>query len=174
VKEIDYLNFGHRRLLLTQFNMRGSIGTHIIFNKSTDFCGKMTEPAKIEYFQLVVGFEFPTQRYTMDQDLISLYLDATRDSSELYRTGKLVPPMAVTAYAMNALSQAVALPSGTIHVSQELDFLKTVKVGDTIVCYSKVSRKVDRGGIRLINIDLTVTNQSAELVLTGKVGFILP
>lgn len=134
----------------------------------------MTEPAKIEYFQLTVGFEFPPQSYNMDADLVSLYLDATRDSSELFLSGKLVPPMAVTAYAMNALSQAVALPSGTIHVTQELDFLKTVKVGDTIVCFSKVSRKVDRSGMRLMNIDLTVTNQSAETVLTGKVGFILP
>jgi acyl dehydratase len=134
----------------------------------------MTEPAKMEYFQLTVGFEFPPQSYNMDADLVSLYLDATRDSSELFLSGKLVPPMAVTAYAMNALSQAVALPSGTIHVTQELDFLKTVKVGDTIVCFSKVSRKVDRSGMRLMNIDLTVTNQSAETVLTGKVGFILP
>jgi acyl dehydratase len=134
----------------------------------------MTEPVKIEYFQLTVGFEFPPQSYELDVELVSLYLNATRDFSELHRRSKLVPPMAITAYAMNALSQAVALPSGTIHVTQELDFLKTVKIGDTIICHSKVSRKVDRGGMRLMNIDLTVTNQSTETVLTGKVGFILP
>ncbi len=134
----------------------------------------MTEPVKIEYYQLTVGFEFPPQSYDLEAGLVSLYLEATRDSSEILRKGKLVPPMAVTAYAMNALSQSVALPSGTIHVTQELDFLKTVKIGDTIICHSKVSRKVDRGGMRLMNIDLTVTNQSAETVLTGKVGFILP
>ena len=134
----------------------------------------MTEPVKIEYFQLTVGFEFPPQSYTMEAGLVALYLEATRDSSDVYRSGKLVPPMAVTAYAMTSLSQAVALPSGTIHVSQELDFLKSVKIGDTITCRSKVSRKVDRGGLRLMNIDITVTNQSAEVVLTGKVGFILP
>jgi len=134
----------------------------------------MTELAKIEYSQLTVGFEFPPQSYTMDDRLVSLYLEATSDSSELIRSAKLVPPMAVTAFAMNALSQSVALPSGTIHVTQELDFIKTVTVGDTIVCHSKVSRKVDRGGMHLMNIDLTVTNQSAETVLTGKVGFILP
>jgi acyl dehydratase len=134
----------------------------------------MTEPAKIEYSQLTVGFEFSPQHYTMDDRLVSLYLEATFDSAELIRSAKLVPPMAVTAFAMNALSQSVALPSGTIHVTQELDFIKTVTVGDTIVCHSKVSRKVDRGGMHLMNIDLTVTNQSAETVLTGKVGFILP
>ena len=134
----------------------------------------MSGPAKIEYFQLTVGFEFPPQSYSLDSEMVGLYLEATRDSSELYRSSQLVPPMAVTAFAMNALSQAVTLPSGTIHVSQELDFIRPVKVGDTITCRSKVSRKVDRGGLRLMNIDLEVTNQSAEMVLTGKVGFVLP
>jgi hypothetical protein len=37
-----------------------------------------------------------------------------------------------------------------------------------------VSRKVDRGGLRLMNTDITVTNQNQEQVLTGKVGFVLP
>jgi acyl dehydratase len=134
----------------------------------------MVEPAKIEYFQLTVGFEFPQQSYTLETETVELYLKATGDSSELFRSARLVPPMAVTAYAMNSLSQAVVLPSGTIHVSQELAFLKTVNIGDTITCRSKVSRKVDRGGLRLMNIDLLVTNQSTEIVLTGKVGFVLP
>ena len=134
----------------------------------------MTEPAKIEYFQLTVGFEFPPQSFTLDAGLVSLYLEATRDLSDLMRCEKLVPPMAVTAFAMKALSQSVTLPSGTIHVSQELNFLKIVKIDDVITCRSKVSRKVDRGGLRLMNIDINVTNQSAEIVLTGKVGFILP
>ena len=134
----------------------------------------MTEPTKLEYFQLSVGFEFPQQSYTLDSALAELYLQATSDNAEFYRAEKLVPPMAATAYAMTSLSQAVALPSGTIHVSQELDFLNTLKIGDTITCCSKVSRKVDRGGLRLMNIDITVTNQKAEVVLTGKVGFVLP
>jgi acyl dehydratase len=134
----------------------------------------MSEAPKIEYFQLTVGYEFPPQSYTLESEQVGFYLEATRDSSSLYRNTGLVPPMAVTAYAMTSLSQSVTLPSGTIHVSQELDFLCPVKTGDTITCRSKVSRKIDRGGMRLMNIDLTVTNQRAETVLTGKVGFILP
>ncbi len=53
-------------------------------------------------------------------------------------------------------------------------FLRVVKIGDTITCRSVVSRKVDRGGLRLMNTDITVTNQNQEQVLTGKVGFVLP
>jgi acyl dehydratase len=134
----------------------------------------MTEQAKIEYHQLSVGFEFPPQSYILDAAVVSLYLEAVKETHDLYRNEGLIPPMAVTAYAMAALSQAVIMPPGTIHVSQELEFLRPVKVGDTVTCYSKVSRKVDRGGLRLMNTDITVLNQNQEKVLTGRVGFVLP
>ena len=110
----------------------------------------------------------------MDSATVYLYLEAVKESSDLYRREGLVPPMAVTAYAMAALSEALTMPPGTIHVSQELDFLKMVKVGDTITCFCKVSRKVERGGLRLMNTDISVLNQNQEKVLTGRVGFVLP
>jgi acyl dehydratase len=134
----------------------------------------MTEPSKTEYYQLTVGFEFPAQRYTLDQFSIALYLEATQETAVLFSREACVPPMAVTAFAMAALSQSVSMPSGTIHVSQELDFKNPVKVNDVILCCSKVARKIERGGLRLMNIDISVTNQDNVTVLTGKVGFVLP
>jgi hypothetical protein len=134
----------------------------------------MTEKARIEYHQLSAGFEFQPQSYTLDSATVSLYLEAVGESHDLYTKENLVPPMAVTAFAMSALSGAVKMPDGTIHVSQELDFLQPVMVGDTITCHSKVSRKVDRGGLHLMNTDISVVNQRAEQVLTGRVGFVLP
>jgi acyl dehydratase len=134
----------------------------------------MTEKARIEYHQLTAGFEFPPQSYTLDSATVSLYLEAVKESHELYRREALVPPMAVTAFAMSSLSQSVTMPDGTIHVSQELDFLVPVRVGDIITCRSRVSRKVDRGGLHLMNTDINVVNQKGETVLTGRVGFVLP
>jgi acyl dehydratase len=134
----------------------------------------MTEQPKIEYYQLTAGFEFPPQSYVLDEAAVALYLEATQDTDILFQQEGLVPPMAVTAFAMSALSQSISMPSGTIHVSQELNFVKLVKVNDTITCLSKVSRKVERGGLRLMNTDITVINQNKETVLTGKVGFVLP
>jgi acyl dehydratase len=134
----------------------------------------MTEQPKVEYYNLSAGFAFPSQTYKLDSSIVSLYLEAVKESNDLYRTEELVPPMAVTAFAMSALSQAVSMPPGTIHVSQELDFVNLVRTGDTITCHSKVSRKVDRGGLHLMNIDITVFNQNEEKVLTGRVGFVLP
>jgi acyl dehydratase len=134
----------------------------------------MAEQAKTEYYHLQVGFEFPARSYRLDAAAVNLYLKAVGESSEMYQSGELVPPMAVTAFAMASLAQGATMPWGTIHVSQELDFLKLVKAGDTITCYSKVSRKVERGGLHLMNTDITVVNQNQEKVLSGRVGFILP
>ena len=134
----------------------------------------MNGQSKTEYYQLSAGFEFPPQSYCLDSSAVDLYLDAVKENNSLFRQEGLVPPMAVTAFAMSALSQAVTMPSGTIHVSQELDFLKVVRVGDTITCRSKVSRKIERGGLRLMNVDISVVNQNQEPVLTGRVGFVLP
>jgi acyl dehydratase len=134
----------------------------------------MPEQAKAEYHQLHVGFEFPPHKFILDASTVSAYLEATRETNEIYRLENLVPPMAVTAFAMASLVEALTVPPGTIHVSQELEFLKLVHVDDVITCFSKVSRKQDRGGLHLMNTDITVTNQNQEKVLIGKVGFIIP
>lgn len=134
----------------------------------------MTEGAKAGYDQLSVGYEFPPQSYELDSATVSDYLRAVGENNALYLQEGLVPPLAVTAFAMAALSKGLIMPSGTIHVSQELEFLATVKTGDTITCLSRVSRKANRGGLRLMTTDIEVINQLQERVLTGKVGFVLP
>ena len=44
----------------------------------------MSEQAKIEYYQLTAGFEFPPQSYLLDAATVALYLDATQDNDELF------------------------------------------------------------------------------------------
>jgi acyl dehydratase len=134
----------------------------------------MIDQPRIGYHQLSVGFEFPPQSYKLDTGMVSDYLRAVGETSELYQREGLVPPLAITAFAMAALSEGLTLPSGTIHVTQELEFIATVRVGDTITCASKVSRKVDRAGMHIMSTDINVWNQKQEKVLTGRVGFVLP
>ena len=134
----------------------------------------MTKQPKLDYRQMEVGYEFPPTSYKLDVSMVSTYLKAVDETSQLYRDTELVPPMAIAAYAMAALSQGISLPQGTIHVNQELEFLDTVSVRDTITCQAKVSRRHDRGRLHLMTIDLDVFNQNQEKVLAGKVGFVLP
>jgi acyl dehydratase len=128
---------------------------------------------KIEYGQLAVGFDFSPSIFTMEANMVSLYLKATEDNNVIYQE-KVVPPMAVVALAMAALAEKFVLLPGTVHVSQQLEFAKTVLVNETLTSYARVNRKVVRGKFHMLNIGLKVVNQQMEPVVVGEVGFILP
>ena len=134
----------------------------------------MSEKQKIKYSQLEAGYEFPPSSYKLDTSIVSTYLKAVEDTSRLYQDNELVPPMVVAAYAMAALSQGICLPPGAIHVSQELEFIGTVSVNESLISCARVSRKQSRGKFHLLAIDLNVFNQNQKVVLAGKTSFILP
>ena len=134
----------------------------------------MAKRQKVEYRQLEIGYEFPPVSYRLYSTVVSTYLKAIKNTSELYQGTELVPPMAVATCAMRALLEGLTIPDGAIHVSQELEFMDTARVGDTIVCHARVSRKQDRGRLHLLSIDLSVFNQAQQQVLAGQTGFVLP
>ncbi len=134
----------------------------------------MPEKQKIEYSQLETGYEFLPSSYKLDSSIVAIYLKAIGDTSGLYQDTGLVPPMVIAAHAMAALSESICLPSGTIHVSQEFEFIDTVSINDTLISYARVNRKQSRGKFHLLLVDLNVTNQNQKAVLTGKTSFILP
>lgn len=134
----------------------------------------MPERQRIEYSQLETGYEFPASHYQLDNSIVATYLKAVEGTSNLYQDTDLVPPMVIAAYAMAALSENICLPPGTIHVSQELEFLGIVTVNDTLVSNARVSRKQSRGKFHFLTVDLNVINQRQQSVLAGKISFILP
>jgi len=82
--------------------------------------------------------------------------------------------MAVAALAMMAMSEKFELLPGTVHVSQQLDFMNIVEIDDTLTSYCRVSRKVARGKFQMLTIGIKVLNQRQDNVLAGEIGFILP
>ena len=134
----------------------------------------MPENISVSYSELEVGYEFPPVHYYIDSKKASAYLKAVTDSSFLFQGSSLVPPLAVGAFSMASLSQSIALPPGSIHISQEFEFLKTLNVGDTIVCIACVSKKQERGGMCILTMDIKASNPNREIVVTGKTTFMLP
>jgi len=134
----------------------------------------MKEQEKIHYKQLEVGYELPCINYKLKHSMINAYLKAVKEDDKLYRDSKLAPPMAVAAYAMNAISDSVFLPPGIIYTHGEIEFLSRVKAGDVISCCSRVSQKLNRGDVHFMTLDFSIFNQNREAVIKGKTGFILP
>ena len=134
----------------------------------------MKKPDKVSYKQLEVGFELPCRSYEIKAAIIADYLRAVEEDSGLYNNGSPVPPMAIAAYAMNAIADSVILPPGVVHTHGEIEFLGLAKVGDTIDCYGTVSQKLERGNLHFLTIDFCILKQDGSHILRGKTSLVIP
>ena len=123
--------------------------------------------------QLAVGYEVPSTSYELSKSVIGKYLEAVGGQQHFLTEG-IVPPLAMAAYAMTALSQSFSVPKGAIHAAQELEFLKSVPIGTTISCSGKVVQKVQRGPLYLLVLEINALNQDKEKVLSGKATVAVP
>ncbi len=129
----------------------------------------------ISFEQLAAGYEFPPASYQLSSQLISKYTEAVGGKGEEKSpVAGFVPPLAIAAYIMTAMAQSISLPPGTIHASQELEFLKPVPIGATINCISKVAQKVQRGKLNLLMIQIEALDRGQGKVLSGKATLVLP
>jgi hypothetical protein len=125
----------------------------------------------VSYEELEPGYEFPPAKYELSASLVSKYLKAVDSSDDGF-----VPPLAITACAIAAMAGSFSLPPGAIaiHASQELEFFKLLPVGATIECHFKVARKITRGKMSMLILELEVFDQSKEKVQSGKATIALP
>jgi len=123
----------------------------------------------VSYEEALPGYEFPPTSYELSRSLVSQYLEAT-DSSD----GDFVPPLAAAARAMAAMSELVTVPSGSIHASQEFEFFKLLPAGATVTCQTRVLRKLDRGKMHMLVLEMIIFDEKKEKVQSGKATVILP
>ena len=125
----------------------------------------------ISYEELIPGYEFPPANYELSASLVSKYLKAVDSASEGF-----VPPLAITACAIAAMTRSISLPPATIaiHAAQELEFFKLVPIGATIECHSRVARKITRGKMSMLILGLEVFDKGKEKVQSGRATIALP
>jgi hypothetical protein len=125
----------------------------------------------VNYEELIPGYEFPPASYELSASLVSKYLQAVDGAG-----GGFVPPLAITACVIAAMSGSFSLPPGTIaiHASQELEFFKLVPIGATIECHTRVAQKITRGKMSMLILELEIFDQGNEKVQSGKTTIALP
>jgi acyl dehydratase len=129
---------------------------------------------KIEYKKLTSGYEFRPTIFSLDREEVKAYLEAVEDRSSIYEEEDIVPPIEIAALAMTAMSSGLDLPAGAIHVSQDLEFVKLVRIGERLTSYARVNRKMERGKFHMLTIGISILNQNNAPVLSGETSFILP
>ena len=127
----------------------------------------------IGFTQLPIGFEFPPAILKLSKSNISRYLEAIDSSVDFLKLG-LVPPLALAACANTALSKSFTAPPGTIHLSQDFEFLKTVAIGDSVSCRGVIAQKLKRGRLNIIVLEINILNQNSDKVLRGKATITVP
>lgn len=125
----------------------------------------------ITYDRLTVGYEFPRADYEMSLSVVSKYLAGVGINND--QTMDYVPPLALAARTIAAMSEFLVLPAGVIHASQDLEFHKPVPIGSKIECHSKVAEKLDRGKMHLLSIEFEVYGQDRDRVQSGKSTLVL-
>ena len=125
----------------------------------------------ISYEKLIPGYEFPPATYELSASLVSKYLKAVDSAGDGF-----IPPLAITACAIAAMTGSFSVPSGTIviHASQELEFFKLVPIGATIECHTGVAQKITRGKMSMLILELEVFDKGKEKVQSGRATIALP
>ena len=131
----------------------------------------------IDYSTLVSGQEISNRTYDLDATVVSRYVEAVADQASLRSEAdgrELVPPMAVAALSLRGVVNDLAIPGGTLHAGQELEFKKTVAIGDTLACRATLLQNSVRGEWRFIVVQLGVEDDEGREVMAGKSTIMLP
>ena len=103
-------------------------------------------------------------------DLNPTHLDS--DFAEKYNTGHLTAHSMWSGLLTSAILGTELPGPGTVYVSQYMDFIKTLKSGDTITLTIKVSSK--NPDTDTISFECICINQDGETVMTGSVSVLAP
>ncbi len=129
---------------------------------------------KININDLTAGYKFPEIHFTMDTSRIAKYIDITESTDCIWRQENIVPPMAIVAFAMAELSNGISFPDGAIHISQELSFTCQIKNDDIVTCKIEVGRVLKRSNMKLLTLNLALSNQNNVIAISGQTEFMLP
>ena len=121
-----------------------------------------------------VGHRFPDQRLHLEPARVRQYLTAVDNRSPLYGTDSAVaPPLAIAAWAIAGLIDAIGLPPGSVHTTQEFTFMDTAALGSTLAAVAEVVQASSRGGMDIIVAEISVANEGRP-VLSGRSMLMMP
>ncbi len=123
----------------------------------------------VAYDELTNGHEFPPVNYVLDADSVAAYAEAVGSEQRGH-----VPPLAIAARAIASLGGLVAFPAGTIHAAQDFEFYSLVPVGGRVTCVARVVRKLARGGVRMLTLEMSITDDAGRPVQKGRSTIVLP
>jgi hypothetical protein len=127
----------------------------------------------INYENLLPGDTISKRSYMIDQQIVNDYLSATQDNNSKKLT-TTIPSMIIAALGLRGIVNDLKIPGGTLHVGQEINFTRSVLIGETLKCEAHLLSNTIRKGWRFMSVSIEVINQNNDLVMEGKSSIMLP
>ena len=131
----------------------------------------------VDYSLLEPGHQISSHSYILYEDTISRYVEAVGGQHPMRseENGKaFVPPMAVAAMWLRGVVKDLAIPGGTLHIGQELEFKRAVTTGETVKCLATVVQNTVRRGMRFMVVKLEIDGVDGRRVMEGRGTLTLP
>jgi acyl dehydratase len=110
-----------------------------------------------EIFSLLGEFESGRQlapySIQISQAEAEAYASAVGDTSPLAGSGNAVPPMALIAAGVSKMIESLGLGGGTVHASQEVEFVRSVAPGEIIEARTTLTANTVRRGSRFATVE---------------------
>ena len=126
-----------------------------------------------DYDSLAVGHVVSDRFHNIDNKVIDQYVTAVQDTS-FQDEHVFIPPMCICALSLRGAIEDLKIPGGTLHVSQEVRFIKSVTINQTLHGRATISSNTVRGNWRFMSIKLTVIDMNGIEVMSGKSTIMLP
>lgn len=118
------------------------------------------------------GHVFDPARVELPADRVRAYAQATDDGSA-YAAEGYVPPLAVAALALGRLLEQCALPPGSLHTGQEVEFHAAVRAGSVLTMTGEITQRSERAGMVISVIEFVVGSDDGPVV-TGRTTVMAP
>ena len=82
--------------------------------------------------------------------------------------------MSIAALSLKGVVNDLKIPGGTLHTSQEINFLSKVPIGETLVCTATLNSNTVRAEWRFMVVKLVVCDSKGTTVMTGKSTIMIP
>ena len=124
--------------------------------------------------RFAVGHRFPAQKVHLAPESVRQYLAAVGSESPLYQgDNTTAPPLAVAAWVLAGLIEAIGLPPGSVHATQEFTFMDTAPLDSTLDAEAEVVQATSRGGMDVLVVEIRAQHEQRS-VLTGRSMLMMP
>lgn len=121
-----------------------------------------------------VGHRFPDQTVHVAPDRVQRYLAAVDSESPFYHRGNdVAPPLAIAAWVLAGLIEAIGLPPGSVHATQEFSFLGIAPLDSKVGATAEVVQATSRAGMDVIVVEIKAVHEGRP-VLSGRSMLLMP